>query len=127
MKIRENNNLAAKGHSLTACNAALPAKAERLLNPKLLTGSGNRANPLLLDTPNNFRYISFFIPLFENLKSLKWPPWGPKKGFWALPSLNMFFDPRSHSMRKGCDGEVEEDEEKNGENSGSLSLCQSIA
>ena len=34
-------------------------------------------------------------------------------------SLNKFFNQRSGSMRKGCDGEVEE-EEKKSENSGSL-------
>ena len=36
--------------------------------------------------------------------------------------LNKFFDPSTPSTRKGCDGEVEE---KNSENSGSLSSCQS--
>ena len=38
----ENTSLAAQGHSLTACNAALPATPHRPLNPKWPTGSGNR-------------------------------------------------------------------------------------
>ena len=41
-------------------------------------------------------------------------------GYSRQLSLYKFFDPRSYSMRKGCDGEEVEKEEENGENSGQL-------
>ena len=88
------------GHSVTSSNAAPPATHHCLLYPKWPTGSGNKSNPLFMDTLNNIYRISFlilsFLLLWEPQKS-KMTAKGPK-GFWAFPSP--FFDLSTPSMRK---------------------------
>ena len=42
-----------RGHSLTACNTALPAPPHRMLNSKWSRGSGSKSTPMLLDPQNN--------------------------------------------------------------------------
>ena len=76
-----------RGHLLTACNAALLATPNRLLNPKWPTGSWKRWNLRLLDPPINFRKISFCIRpflLWEPQKS-KMATRGPKMADGVYP------------------------------------------
>ena len=54
-----------RGHSLTACNAALSATPHRPLTPKWPTGSGNRLNLRLLEPLINFspnKFLDLIIP-----------------------------------------------------------------
>ena len=83
----------------------------------------------------NLKFFWILTHPSRHLSRPSWPFWGPWWAFWILQAVrrcrrlasapfaarlvlqNKFFDPRSCSIRKGCDGEVEE---KNSENSSSL-------
>ena len=96
---------------------------------------------ILIDTC--YRLLSYLLSVMWNtlsksrylitnrLQNPKWPLGGPNRadGRSHQLLLNMFFDPRNPSMRKGCDGgkrggKNREKKEKTDENRGHLCHCQ---